>query len=142
MRLDALEPLIGDWTIEIDWPGQDEPIRGATSYNWLEGGGYLVQRSTMEHPDFPNGIIVIGPAAGDADHIVQHYFDSRGVARIYEMSLEDGVLRIWRDDDPDFAQRFTGRFSDDGRTIESAWESCTDGTTWEHDFAGTYTKVA
>jgi hypothetical protein len=33
------------------------------------------------------------------------YFDSRGVRRTYGIALEDGVLRMWRDD-PDFAQRF------------------------------------
>jgi hypothetical protein len=141
MSLDAFEALIGDWTIEIDWPGQAEPIRGATSFAWLEGGGYVVQRSTTEHPKFPNGISVIGPSADDPDRIVQHYFDSRGVARIYDISLEDGVLRIWRDDDPGFAQRYAGRLSADGRTITSTWENCRDGVTWEHDFAGTHTKV-
>jgi len=141
MRLDAFEPLIGDWTIEIEWPGQDEPIRGATSYAWLEGGGYVVQRSTMEHPDFPNAIMVIGPAVGDRERIVQHYFDSRGIARIYDISFDDGVLGISRDD-ADFAQRYRGRISDDGQTITGAWEICEDGATWRHDFAGTYTKVA
>ena len=33
------------------------------------------------------------------------YFDSRGVRRIYGVSLEDGVLRMWRDA-PGFDQRF------------------------------------
>ena len=33
------------------------------------------------------------------------HFDSRGVRRTYGVSLEDGVLRFWRDD-PEFAQRF------------------------------------
>lgn len=42
----------------------------------------------------------------------------------------------------DFAQRYTGRFSDDRRTISGAWEICHDGNTWEHDFELTYTKVA
>ena len=34
------------------------------------------------------------------------YFDSRGVRRTYGVSLDDGVLRIWRDD-PGFDQRFS-----------------------------------
>jgi hypothetical protein len=33
-------------------------------------------------------------------------FDSRGVRRTYGVSLEDGVLRIWRDH-PGFDQRFS-----------------------------------
>jgi hypothetical protein len=44
---------------------------------------------------------VIGaPEAGDG--LVMEYFDSRGVRRRYGVSLEGGVLRIWRDD-PTFA---------------------------------------
>ena len=39
------------------------------------------------------------------------------------MSFEDGVLRLWRDDD-NWAQRYTGHFSDDGSAIEGAWERC------------------
>ena len=39
-----------------------------------------------------------------------------------------------------FSQRFEGRFSEDGRRIEGAWEICHDGETWEHDFGMTYTR--
>ncbi len=56
------------------------------------------------------------------------------------MSLEDGVWKVWRDA-PGFFQRFTGRFSEDGRSIEGAWERSADGSDWSLDFEGTYTKV-
>ena len=72
---------------------------------------------------------------------MQHYFDSRGVARAYDVSFEDGVLRLWRDG-PDFAQRYHGRLSADAMTIDGAWEICEDGETWRHDFELTYNKVA
>ena len=72
---------------------------------------------------------------------MQHYFDSRGVARIYEVSLEDGVLRIWRDDPDDFSQRYAGALSADGSAIRGAWEICEDGATWEHDFELLYAKA-
>jgi hypothetical protein len=46
-------------------------------------------------------ISVIGaPEAGNG--LVMEYFDLRGVRRTYGVSLEGGVLRIWRDD-PTFA---------------------------------------
>src|SRR5918993_347618 len=41
----------------------------------------------------------------------------------------------------DFAQRFTGTFSDDGTTIAGRWEIAHDGSTWEHDFDLTYVRV-
>jgi len=94
----------------------------------------------MDDPAFPRGVMVIGPAA-DGERVVQHYFDSRGVARVYEMSLEEGVLRLLRDG-TDFAQRHSGRLSADGATIAGAWEISHDATTWEHDFDLTYRKVA
>jgi hypothetical protein len=140
MNMQALEPLVGDWRVEISHPSQDAPIGGATSFAWLEGGGYLIQRSVTDDPRFPKGIMVIGPTAA-GDRIVQHYFDSRGVARIFDISLEDGVLRLWRDDE-DFAQRYAGRFSDDATTMTGAFEICRDGTAWVRDFDITYAKVS
>ena len=41
----------------------------------------------------------------------------------------------------DFSQRFTGTFSEDGKTIEGRWEISHDGETWETDFDMTYTKI-
>jgi hypothetical protein len=61
------------------------------------------------------------------------------------MSFEDGVWTLSRteaDVSPlDFAQRFTGTITDDGRTIRCRWEISHDGTTWEHDFDLVYTRV-
>jgi len=80
--LAALEVLVGEWTAEAVDPGSGEPIRGTMTVEWLEGGGYLVQRTTLENPVFPRTLAMIGPDR--AGRIVQHYFDSRGVARVYE----------------------------------------------------------
>jgi hypothetical protein len=70
----------------------------------------------------------------------QLYTDDRDVQRIYEMSLDARVWRLWRNGAP-FSQRFTGTFSDDGRTITGRWEIAEDGTTWKTDFDLIYTKV-
>jgi hypothetical protein len=40
------------------------------------------------------------PALSAWETSSQHYYDSRGVARIYQMSLNDGGWKLWRD--PDF----------------------------------------
>ena len=140
MQVQELEPLVGEWTTELRMPGGDEMVLGRTTFEWLEGGGYLIQRSVMENPRSPRGIIVIGPDGG-GERVVAHYFDSRGVARIYEIGLAEGVLRLWRDD-PRFAQRFSGRFGADGTTIDAAWERRHDGGDRQHDFDLTYAKVA
>lgn len=43
---------------------------------------------------------------------------------------------------PGFHQRFTGTFSEDGRTVTGRWEGSRDGTTWTPDFDLTYRKVS
>lgn len=74
-----------------------------------------------------------------------HYFDSRGVARIYQIGFMDGVWKLWRDAADfsalDFAQRFAGTFSSDGKTIDGRWESSHDGTTWEDDLQITFRRT-
>jgi ketosteroid isomerase-like protein len=132
-----LEPLIGRWRIGM--PGA--PAGGDVEFDWLGDKAFVVQRWRSDPPEFPDGIAVIAPAE-DGDDFVQHYFDTRGVARRYAMSLRDGEWRLWRND-PDFAQRFVGRLSGDGTTIEGAWEISHDGaTSFDHDFDLVYTRVA
>ena len=137
MRIEDLEPLIGEWVEEATFPNGDVMDAGRSTYAWLEGGGYLIQRSVSPAP-FPNGVSVYGPTV-EGDRIVQHYFDSRGVARVYDIALEHGVLRLSRDDE-DFAQRYTGTFSDDGSAIEGAWERTAHDGTWVPDVALTYRR--
>lgn len=62
------------------------------------------------------------------------------MARVYDVSFEDGILRLWRDR-PDFAQRYHVRLNAGGMTIQGAWEICEDGQTWRRDFELTYHKV-
>jgi hypothetical protein len=66
--------------------------------------------------EFPNGICIIGATGPENGSLQQHCFDSRGVARIYEMTVQDGLWTLWRDG-PDWPQRFTGGISEDGNTI-------------------------
>ena len=104
----ALEPfdaLIGTWATEATHPLFDAVVPGSVTFEWLEGGHFLVQRSHNDHELFPDAISVIG-APEDGDGLVMEYFDSRGVRRTYGISLDDGVLRIWRDA-PGFDQRFS-----------------------------------
>ena len=76
---------------------------------------------------------------------LQHYFDERGVARIYEMSLEGGVWKLERtkpDFSPfEFSQRFIGTFTNDGKRIDGTWQIGRDHNTWAKDFDLIYTRV-
>ena len=134
-ELEGFEALVGTWesvATHPSLPGVEVP--GSTSFEWLEGGQYLIGRSRNEHADFPDSLLVIG---ADGDGLVMRYYDSRGVERVYGTSLHDGVWRLSRDD-PDFAQRFVGTFEDGDSTIAGQWEASHDGRTWEPDLAITY----
>jgi hypothetical protein len=75
--LDALEPFIGQWHMTVSFA--DAP-KARTTFAWLTGRQFLIQRWEVEHPDAPDGIAIIGfdPETGA---YIQHYFDSRGVGR-------------------------------------------------------------
>jgi hypothetical protein len=133
-KFEALDALVGDWVL-----GDPSAPVGRVSFSWLEGGHFLIERWTVDIPEAPDGIAIIGEDETTGD-LVQNYYDSRGVARVYRMSLDGGVWKLWRDH-PGFSQRFSGTFGDDGRTISGAWEISRDGSTWELDFPLVYTRV-
>jgi hypothetical protein len=136
--LEPLDALIGTWATEATHPAIDAVVASSTTFEWLEGGHFLVQRSHSDHESFPDAISVIGPPeAGDG--LVMEYFDSRGVRRTYGVSVEDGVLRIWRDD-PTFAQRFSATLAHDG--FEGLWELARTPGDWQDDLHVNYLRSA
>ncbi len=131
--------------MEAQFPGAPPSgPQGRTVFEWLEGRRFLVQRWEVPLPAAPDGIAIIG-FDHDTAAYQQHYFDSRGVARVYSMTFDDGAWGLLRDK-PDFSaldfyQRFTARFSADGNTIDGTWETAGDGTNWTPDFELTYTRL-
>ena len=138
--LEPLTPLVGHWRTVGKHPMvPDTTFHGHTSFNWLEGGAFLVMRSQITEPGIPSNLAVFG--SDDAsDSLFMLYFDERGVSRKYDVTFRDGIWKWWRIA-PDFSQRFTGRLLDGGRTIIGQGELCRDGHTWEGDLQLTYTRV-
>jgi hypothetical protein len=138
--LAQLEPLLGRWAIHGANPwDESQPIQGEATFSWLEGGAFLIQRWRIAPDIFPDGIAVIG-LDPDTGRLQQHYFDSRGVIRVYDLRVEDGLWSVWKDGPP-FAQRYTGTFSEDGSVIEGGWHRTDDDGSWVHDFDLTYTRI-
>lgn len=145
-RLDA---FVGEWVMEVRFPGYqqsaatgDTPV-ARSRFEWILDRQYLLQRSEVPVPEAPDSLTIISvdPETGG---YLQHYYDSRGVTRLYAMSLTGGVWTLTResaDFSPlDFRQRFTGTFGQNGNTITGAWEKDVDGTGWTHDFDLTYRR--
>ena len=140
-ELEALDVLLGEWSLEATHPAYPSTVvPGRATFEWLEGRQFLIQRSRSDHQDFPDSISVIGVAA-DSERLAAHYFDSRGVQRIYAMSMSDGVMRMWRDE-PGFSQRFTGSFGNGGDAISGLWELSRDGSTWDDDLEVSFRRPA
>ena len=102
-----------------------------------------MHHSTFDHPDFPDSTSVIG-ATQPGGGLAQHYFDTRGVHRLLDMTFERGVWTLDRKavTATDFDQRMHATFSADGKMITAEWE-VRDSSTHEMrpDFSVTYTKV-
>ena len=136
-QLQPLDAFVGEWTTEAthpEFPGV--VVRGHAVFEWLEGEQFLIQRSRNEHPEFPDAIAIIGVLG---DGLAMHYYDSRGVHRLYPTSFDDGVWRFWRDA-PEFSQRFEGTFADAGDTIQCRSQLSYDDATWEDDLELTYRR--
>jgi hypothetical protein len=154
-REPALKPLaglVGVWTTEATHPAlPGVVVRGSAEVEWLEGERFLIQRSRTDDPDFPDAISIIGwmdrdrvdaakaTATPAEPRLCMHYFDSRGVFRVYEASVDEAAWRLWRDA-AGFSQRFTGTFGDGGDTIVGLWQVCEDDVRWEDDVRITYRR--
>jgi hypothetical protein len=136
-NLEPFNILVGTWQIEATHPMVPSTVvHGTAKFEWLEGERFLLQRSRNDHPEFPDSLIVFG---ADENGLSMNYFDSRGVHRVYNVSLRDGVWRMWRHA-PGFSQKFNGILSADGDTIEGLWKLSRDDSTWDDDLAITFRR--
>ena len=140
--LKPIEVLVGAWTMELSnasfLPDPDSTIRGKVSFEWFEGGDFLVIHQETKKGGMPWATWLIGRDS-DSDHYTMLYTDDRRVSRVYEMSFGKGEWKIWRNA-PGFSQRFVGKFDKGRKTITAYWEKSTDGKRWEHDFDVKYTR--
>jgi hypothetical protein len=152
--LERLDRLVGTWSTDATHP--EVPgvvVHGTVVIEWLEGERFLIHRARTDHPDFPDSISIIGvterdrvdnqpdsdPAVATESPMSMHYFDSRGVFRVFDVSIDDEAWRLWRDA-PGFSQKFIGTFADGGDTIAGRWQLCLDDIHWNDDLQITYRR--
>jgi hypothetical protein len=144
--LKEFEPLIGEWRAEGEIP-MDPPMKVFGEAKIERLGEFIVFSAVADPTEVPDSLSIIG-GAPDGDPQPMHYFDSRGVERLYLMALEGATWKIWRapgedwngPNGPGFNQRFIGQISADGKTIEARWERGMGdaGDEWELDFPINY----
>lgn len=89
-RTEMMERLgffIGTWAVEVNHPQlQPNPIVGKTKFEWMDET-YIIQRTHIDKAEFPSSTIIYDWDSASGNY-VQHYFDTRGVTRLYQMSFE------------------------------------------------------
>ena len=132
--------LVGDWTTEATHPQMPGVvITGSSTFEWLDGEQFVIFRSHYEHPDIPDGVSILG----DTDGFHMHYFDSRGVYRLYELTiLDDGwAIAMGRQSptgsfaspDAPFSQRLTYCFENGDQRMSGKGQLSHDDVNWDDD---------
>ena len=122
--LQRLDRLIGTW--EISDPSGKSEISGQVSYEWVEGGFFLVQRFDLLHGEHRNkGIEYIGHfqlfGEEPSEEIKTRDFSFLdGMVLDYVYELVGDTLIIWAGEKGSPAY-FKGQFDEDGNTLSGAW---------------------
>lgn len=113
--LRSLEPLVGTWT--IDGPGSS----GTVTYEWMDGGGFLVQHvDLVADGQHSRGIEYIGYDE-ETGTLRSHFFASSGEILEYTYDLSRDTLTIWFGG-KDSPAKFVGVFDADKTRNTGAWQ--------------------
>ena len=137
--LQRFSVLIGRWkTVGTHPYVPNTTFHGEATFEWIQGGAFLMMHTEIEEPGIPSGIAVFGSDDATGQYFML-YFDERGVSRKYDVSMQDDVLAWWRETSS-FSQRCTISIWDGGRRMVSSGEMSKDGGAWEPDLHLTYTR--
>lgn len=134
--LEGLAYLAGTWEMELSQAGflpEGERARGTATFEFVENRRFLALRQGDA------ATWMIGRDDASVEYTVL-YSDTRGVSRVYAMTLEGEIWTICRDD-PDFSQRFEAVIAADKNTIDGSWKRRHGHGPWQHDFAVTYRRL-
>lgn len=138
--LKPFEVLIGEWKTVGSHPYvTDTVLHGLASFEWLEGGAFLILRSEIDEPRFPQGIEIFGSDDVEKKFFMLH-FDERGVSRKFDVTVNDNKI-TWLRDDPGFSQNYILTIKDNGNTLINNGKMSRNGGVWEKDLVLTYTRV-
>jgi hypothetical protein len=117
--LKRLDRLVGAWKVS----GPD--IDGHVSFEWMEGGFFLIQHVDFIHSGHSiKGMEIIGhlQSFGEAPSpdIKSRFYDTTGNTFDYVYELEGDTLTIWGGEKGSPAY-YKGTFSEDGNVNSGAW---------------------
>ncbi|TAH52759.1 MAG: hypothetical protein EYC68_05940 [Chloroflexota bacterium] len=116
--LEPLGRLIGTWK-------QSGGIAGEITYEWMEGGFFLIQRVDLDHDGHKiKGMEIIGHLQTFGEEpstdIKSRFYGSGGETFDYVYEAEGDTLTIWGGEKGSPAY-YKGQFSKDGNTLTGSW---------------------
>jgi hypothetical protein len=146
--LDLLEPLVGKWHTEgeqLASPfGQPGPFVAVETFEWLEGGHFLVHRLDGRFGHQPAACIeVIGKSDSGGFEARTYYNDGKTSTWRLTAQPSSGLLLEGQWGMPSGAinVRCSLSFLDIGNTLESRWEHSSDGQQWSVFMTARATKA-
>ena len=138
--LSQLKVLIGEWKTAGTHPYFPNTIfHGRTTFQWIENGAFIIMHSEIDEEGIPSGIAIFGSDDATKEFFML-YFDERKVSRKYDVSVQENLIKWWRNT-PEFSQRYTWAISNDGNSLIARGELSKDGSTWEKDLELTFTRI-
>lgn len=117
--LKNFEKLIGSWEVSGG-------LEGTNTFEWAEGGFFLIQRFDFVKDGHPiKGIEIIGHEKGitgeeSAEIKTRVYSFTDGMTLDYVYEMSDEGLTIWMDRKGSDGY-MKGKFSDDGKKLDIEW---------------------
>lgn len=124
--MSALDRLLGTWQFSMQHSAMAEPIAGRQRYERVLNGAFLLLHWSYDHPDFPDALALLSESQ-------YHYFDVRGIIRIFDFNVDDTGWSMVRLDE-EFSQRVGTRFDGPDVMISAGELSRDTGASWQHDF--------
>ena len=116
--LKNLNRLVGTWEMSGG-------VQGRVTFEWMEGGFFLIQHVDLEHHGQRiKGIEIIGHerpfGAEPSEEIKSRFYSNTGDTLDYVYELEGNTLTIWGGEkgSPAYAK---GKFSEDGNAGSGEW---------------------
>ena len=129
----SLERLLGTWDVTMRHVALPEPVRGRQRYERVLGGAFTALHASYDHPDVPDALSLL-------DATTCHYFDVRGVTRLFVVEVSDAGWTMVRRDE-DFWQRSAATFDGPDRLDGTGENSHDAGATWVHDCAMSWRRA-
>lgn len=110
----SLDVLVGTW--QVSGPGH----RGTVTYEWMDGGHFLVQHIELVQDGQPTtGVEYIGYDP-DSGTLKSHFFGSSGDILEYVYEVADRELTIWFGQ-PGSPAKYNGTFDAQANTATGGW---------------------